>query len=61
MSIVGGALMPLVAGALFKNGAVYALIVPLVCFTYVTFFALSGYRITKADLSGPNAPAELAP
>lgn len=61
MSIVGGALMPLVAGALFTNGAVYALIVPLVCFTYVTFFAMSGYRITKADLSGPNAPAEIAP
>lgn len=61
MSIVGGALMPLVAGALFKNGAVYALIVPLICFVYVTFFALSGYRITKAELSGPNAPAELAP
>lgn len=61
MSIVGGALMPLVAGALFKNGAVYALIVPLVCFTYVTFFAISGYRITTADLHSPNAPAELAP
>lgn len=61
MSIVGGALMPLVAGALFSSGAVYALIVPLVCFTYVTFFAMSGYRITVADLHSPNAPAEIVP
>lgn len=50
MSIVGGAVMPLVAGALFKNGAVYALIVPLVCFSYVTFFALSGYRARVAEV-----------
>ncbi|MBC8151457.1 MAG: L-fucose:H+ symporter permease [Bacteroidetes bacterium] len=61
MSIVGGALMPLLAGALFSSGAVYALIVPLVCFTYVTFFAMSGYRITVADLRSPNAPAEIVP
>ena len=44
MSIVGGALMPLVAGALFANGAVYALIVPLVCFGYIVFYALNGYQ-----------------
>ena len=61
MSIVGGALMPLVAGALFASGAVYALLVPLVCFAYIAFYALSGYRINKDDLYSTNAPAEIAP
>jgi MFS transporter, FHS family, L-fucose permease len=44
MSIVGGALLPLVAGALFPLGAVYALIVPLVAFGYVVFFAVRGSK-----------------
>ncbi len=44
MSIVGGALLPLVAGALFDGGAVYALIVPLVCFSFIVFYAVQGYR-----------------
>lgn len=61
MSIVGGALMPLVAGALFAKGPVYALLVPLVCFGYIVFYAVQGFRITTADLSGTNAPAEVAP
>lgn len=45
MSIVGGALLPLVAGALFAYGAVYALLVPLVCFAYIVFYALNGYKV----------------
>lgn len=61
MSIVGGALMPLVAGALFAKSAVYALLVPLVCFSYIVFYALRGYRITRTDLYSPTAPAEVAP
>ncbi|GAB3493032.1 L-fucose:H+ symporter permease [Spirosoma knui] len=61
MSIVGGALMPLVAGALFAKSATYALIVPLVCFAYIVFYALQGYQIKADDLYGANAPAEVAP
>lgn len=47
MSIVGGALMPMIAGALFKFGPAYALIVPLVCFGYVVFFASKGSEIKE--------------
>lgn len=61
MSIVGGALMPLVAGALFANGAVYALLVPLVCFAYIVFYAMQGYRINSSDLHNPNIAPEVAP
>jgi FHS family L-fucose permease-like MFS transporter len=45
MSIVGGAIMPMIAGALFKYGPAFALIVPLVCFGYVLFFAAKGSEI----------------
>ncbi|GAB2800580.1 L-fucose:H+ symporter permease [Rhabdobacter roseus] len=45
MAIVGGAFMPLIAGALFKSGPAFALIVPMVCFAYVAYYAARGYRI----------------
>ena len=45
MSIVGGAVMPMIAGALFKFGPAYALIVPVVCFAYVVFYAAKGSQI----------------
>lgn len=61
MSIVGGALLPLVAGALFAKGAVYALLVPLVCFAYILFYATRGYQITTNDLHSPTIPPEIAP
>lgn len=49
MSIVGGAIMPMVAGALFKSGPAFALIVPLVCFAYVVYFAAIGsqFKVVK--------------
>lgn len=50
MSIVGGALMPLVAGALFARGPVYALLVPLVCFLFIVFYAMQGYRARLQDV-----------
>jgi FHS family L-fucose permease-like MFS transporter len=61
MSIVGGALMPLVAGILFEQGAVYALIVPLVCFSYITFYAMNGYKTNSTGLDASGVPAEVAP
>ncbi|WP_221393193.1 L-fucose:H+ symporter permease [Dyadobacter sp. NIV53] len=47
MSIVGGAVMPMIAGALFKFGPAYALIVPMVCFGYVVYFAAKGSEIKE--------------
>ncbi len=61
MSIVGGALMPLVAGALFAYGPIYALIVPLVCFAYIVYYALQGFRIRVADLGSPSVRPEIVP
>jgi MFS transporter, FHS family, L-fucose permease len=61
MSIVGGALMPLVAGMLFAQGVVYALIVPLVCFSYITFYAMNGYKTNSTGLDSSGVPAEVAP
>lgn len=50
MSIVGGALMPLVAGALFAKGPVYALLVPLACFAFIVFYAIQGYQTKLQDV-----------
>ena len=61
MSIVGGALLPLVAGALFASGPVYALLVPLVCFAFIVFYAMQGFRITSHDLHSLTVPPEIAP
>jgi MFS transporter, FHS family, L-fucose permease len=45
MSIVGGAILPPLTGFLFKSGVVAALLVPLVCFAYILFYAMKGYKI----------------
>ena len=45
MAIVGGAILPPLTGFLFKSGVVAALLVPLVCFGYILFYALKGYKI----------------
>ncbi|MBK6929754.1 MAG: L-fucose:H+ symporter permease [Saprospirales bacterium] len=46
MAIVGGAVMPPVAGLLSGAGGMeMALLVPFVCFSYVVFYVLRGYRI----------------
>jgi FHS family L-fucose permease-like MFS transporter len=50
MSIVGGALMPLVAGALFAKGPIYALLVPLVCFAFIVYYAMQGYQTKVQDV-----------
>ncbi|WP_247231642.1 L-fucose:H+ symporter permease [Telluribacter sp. SYSU D00476] len=45
MAIVGGAIMPMAAGALFKLGPAYALVVPLLCFAFIVYYAASGSRV----------------
>lgn len=46
MSIVGGALVPLVMGALAQSHSTpFSYIVPLICFVFVFMFAVYGYKI----------------
>jgi FHS family L-fucose permease-like MFS transporter len=45
MSIVGGALVPIVMGVLAKNySTAFSFIVPLICFVIVLFYGARGYR-----------------
>ena len=49
MSIVGGALVPLVMGVLAQSKSTsFSYIVPLICFVFVLLFAVYGYKI-KTD------------
>jgi FHS family L-fucose permease-like MFS transporter len=46
MSVVGGALVPLVMGALAQSHSTpFSYIVPLICFVFVFVFAVYGYKI----------------
>lgn len=45
MAIVGGAVFPPIASWLGQGGMENALIVPLICFLVVLFFAMAGYRV----------------
>lgn len=47
MSIVGGSIIPPITAYLFKIGPSIALLVPLVCFIYIVFFAFKGYKISN--------------
>ena len=54
MAIVGGAVMPPLAGLLSQGGSMHrALLVPLVCFAYVAFYALWGCRTEGAGIDVP--------
>jgi FHS family L-fucose permease-like MFS transporter len=45
MAIVGGALIPLAQGAIAdKIGIHHAFLLPVICYLYILFFALSGSR-----------------
>ena len=49
MAIVGGAIMPPLAGLLSTDGDMrMALLVPLVCFGYVVVYVLRGWRVQTA-------------
>ena len=53
MAIVGGAFIPLALGYIARNfNMQLAYIVPLICFIYVFYFGVSGYRI-KSGLAKP--------
>ena len=45
MAIVGGAVLPPIAGLLSQAGGMkMALLIPFVCFSYVVFYVTRGYR-----------------
>jgi FHS family L-fucose permease-like MFS transporter len=45
MSIVGGSILPPLAASLFKINTNMALAIPLLCFSYIVYFAYSGSKI----------------
>ncbi len=48
MSIVGAAFVPPLTGLLYQSyGAQAAMILPLICFVYILYFALEGYKIKE--------------
>jgi FHS family L-fucose permease-like MFS transporter len=59
MSIIGGAIVPAIMGYISDASNIQrAFIVPLVCYIYVLYFALSGYRPTASEYSANNTPVE---
>ena len=50
MSIVGGAIFPMIMGWIADVSTMaLGFIVPLVCFGYIVFFGLKGYKATSAN------------
>ena len=49
MSIVGGSILPPVAASLFKINTNMALAIPLLCFSYIVYFAYRGSRISTHE------------
>ena len=46
MSIVGAAFVPPLTGLIFQSqGAQIAMVLPLLCFLYILFYSINGYRI----------------
>jgi FHS family L-fucose permease-like MFS transporter len=51
MAIVGGAIMPPIAGLLSGVGGMkLALVVPFICFSYVVFYVLKGYKVQEENI-----------
>jgi FHS family L-fucose permease-like MFS transporter len=50
MSIVGGAIFPMIMGWIADVSTMaLGFIVPLVCFGYIVFFGLKGYKVNSAN------------
>jgi FHS family L-fucose permease-like MFS transporter len=49
MSIVGGALIPVIMGRIADvSNMALGFIVPLICFAFIVFFGIKGYKVRKA-------------
>jgi FHS family L-fucose permease-like MFS transporter len=61
MSIIGGAIVPAIMGYISDASNIQkAFIVPLICYLYVFYFALRGYRPTASEHSGTSLPVGAA-
>ncbi len=61
MSIIGGAIVPAIMGYISDASNIQkAFIVPLICYLYVLYFALRGYRPTASEHSGSSLPVGAA-
>jgi len=50
MGNVGGAVVPLLFGSLAdKIGIQYAFVVPIVCYLYIAYYGLSGFKPTRSE------------
>ena len=59
MSIIGGAIIPAVMGRISDLSNIQrAFIVPLLCYVYVLYFGVSGYKPSSAVTLAPEAAAE---
>jgi FHS family L-fucose permease-like MFS transporter len=50
MSIIGGAVFTPLMGLISEHSMAVAMIVPLVCYMVVTWYAMSGARIVTSDV-----------
>jgi FHS family L-fucose permease-like MFS transporter len=57
MSIVGGAIFPMIMGRIADISTMaLGFIVPLVCFGYIVFFGLRGYKVkNKSEALKPQS------
>jgi len=53
MSIVGGALIPVLMGRIADvSKMAMGFIVPLVCFAFILYFGIDGYKVRGSKLNG---------
>jgi FHS family L-fucose permease-like MFS transporter len=53
MSIVGGALIPILMGRIADvSRMALGFIVPLVCFAFIFYFGIDGYKVRGSKLNG---------
>jgi len=61
MAIIGGAVFPAVMGRISDAASIQtAFVVPLLCYLYILYFAMAGYKPEPATLSGTAAESERA-
>jgi MFS transporter, FHS family, L-fucose permease len=62
MAIVGGALVPVLMGALADHlGLLAAFIVPIVCYAYIVYYGLKGHYADFGGQGGAPSPAAMRP
>ena len=49
MGVMGGAFSPILMGLLGEKNMAIGFIIPLVCFAYIAYFGLKGYKVEAAE------------